>query len=502
MSEVAVCGVFVGPEGEVLVAAVSPLRTFGCFANRPLSVVHGTMHVAGGVRLTELSLEHTAPVREYAFHLRRRGEGQVFLEGAASDSARPLALLLSDEGVASCARFVGSADPDVSLEPFCLPCNPIAWVLARLADGRVCGAGFFDDAADVPGQATLLFRLEGRWEENGTIRFAKRYEKAAGEYTVEYEGRWSEHSITGSWRNALAGSFGSFCARVSSPESEVVALCEGCDACIAPGAPRWKEEAKDSRKEGNGAVWCGNCASGKASLVPDTFAPSRQVHGSSCRQLLLNALTYFAENVFFGSFDSASGAPEEHTYGEALRLAARVVFPKTIGQNSVVVICGPLNWNCVVLTVACVLRRIPLVSLERRELVAPCCIGLSVAAVFDCAEQLTLSDSATVDFDFDRLIQGGEVPAPEAPVAYLPTSGTSGAVPRLALFSDALCLPSEGLVRFFVFFFFFSSFFLGFDDAVCAGGCERVRSQLFAVSFVHGSIWRLALPVSSREFDR
>jgi hypothetical protein len=330
-------------------------------------------------------------------------------------------------------------------------------VLSRLADGRVCGAGFFDDAADVPGQATLLFRLEGRWEENGTIRFTKRYEKAAGEYTVDYEGRWSEQSIEGSWRNALAGSFGSFFARVSSPESEVVALCEGCDNCIAPGAPRWKEEeqANDSRKQGGtGAVWCGNCASGVANLVPDTFAPLRQAHGSSCRQLLLNALTSFAENVLFGSFDSDSGTLEEHTYGEALRLATRVVFPKAIGGNDVVVISGPLNWNCVILTVSCVLRGIPLVSLERPDLVAPCCAGLSVAAVYDCAQPLTLSDSPAVDFD--RPIQH-VLPAPESPVAYLPTSGTSGAVPRLALFSDALCLPSEGLVRHIFFFFLFLS---------------------------------------------
>ncbi len=50
-------------------AAVSPLRTFGCFADRPVSLVHGTMHVGGGARLTELSLDRSLPLREYAFHL-------------------------------------------------------------------------------------------------------------------------------------------------------------------------------------------------------------------------------------------------------------------------------------------------------------------------------------------------------------------------------------------------------------------------------------------------
>jgi hypothetical protein len=72
----AVCGVFVGADGEALVAAVSPLRTFGCFVNRPLSLVHGTLHAGGGVRLTELSLVQPEPVREYAFHLRRTQDGE------------------------------------------------------------------------------------------------------------------------------------------------------------------------------------------------------------------------------------------------------------------------------------------------------------------------------------------------------------------------------------------------------------------------------------------
>ncbi len=75
-SEVGACGVFVGAGGEALVAAVSPLRTFGCFAERPTSLLHGTFHAGGGVRLTELCLDRPLPLRDYAFHLRRTEEGR------------------------------------------------------------------------------------------------------------------------------------------------------------------------------------------------------------------------------------------------------------------------------------------------------------------------------------------------------------------------------------------------------------------------------------------
>lgn len=59
-----------------------------------------------------------------------------------------------------------------------VPRNPIAWSLTLLQPAAVTafGCGYFDDAADVPGQPVLFYLLRGSWDEDkGVVRLTKEY---------------------------------------------------------------------------------------------------------------------------------------------------------------------------------------------------------------------------------------------------------------------------------------------------------------------------------------
>jgi len=66
--------------------------------------------------------------------------------------------------------WVGTAEPDVSLVSFCVPANPIRAALSMLTVPAeqpggppatvIFGAGFFDDAADVPGHPVLFYAMQ------------------------------------------------------------------------------------------------------------------------------------------------------------------------------------------------------------------------------------------------------------------------------------------------------------------------------------------------------
>lgn len=152
---------------------------------------------------------------------------------AAADASAPLHVS---------GLWLGEAAPHPSLAGAAVPTNPIRWALSlsRRAHGSAgptaFGAGFFDDAGDVPGSPVLLFVLSGSWEapaaaaagaadgtapgDYGTVRLTKSYHHAAlmGQ-AVEYEGRLGkgpdgEWLLTGAWTNAGEGTHGAFaCCR-------------------------------------------------------------------------------------------------------------------------------------------------------------------------------------------------------------------------------------------------------------------------------------------------
>lgn len=137
--------------------------------------------------------------------------------------------------------WLGQASPDDSLK-YDTPVNPIAWSLALVppAGGpSAFGAGFFDDAGDIPGAPVLVFTLTGSWDAaTGKVDLTKRYtnRNIPEELTVEYTGALHREasggiSIKGTWINALEGTFGVFACLLEPPAPE-------------PGAPAPSKKAK------------------------------------------------------------------------------------------------------------------------------------------------------------------------------------------------------------------------------------------------------------------
>ena len=146
-------------------------------------------------------------------------------EWAAAHLAEPTALRHLS------GLWLGAAVPHPSLADS-VPTNPIKWALSLLhpepgVPVTAFGAGFFDDAADIPGEPVLLFTLSGTWEPGaggeaaagaGVVTLQKQYTGAAAGRAVDYEGRLTRESdgawvLKGTWRNEAEGTFGSFAAR-------------------------------------------------------------------------------------------------------------------------------------------------------------------------------------------------------------------------------------------------------------------------------------------------
>ena len=90
--------------------------------------------------------------------------------------------------------WVGEALPAEGMEHE-VPVNPIKWSLSlcpAAAGPSAFGAGFFDDAADVPGQPVLLFVLKGEFvPETSSVKITKEYcnRNIPEALKVEYEGK-------------------------------------------------------------------------------------------------------------------------------------------------------------------------------------------------------------------------------------------------------------------------------------------------------------------------
>ena len=117
--------------------------------------------------------------------------------------------------------WIGESRPDPSFPDVAV--NPIKWALSLLTpDGgggavSAFGAGFFDDAGDIPGMQILHYTVNGTFDAaSGSVKLKKQYlPPIPPELVVHYEGRLSigedgQPVIAGQWHNALEGTFGVF----------------------------------------------------------------------------------------------------------------------------------------------------------------------------------------------------------------------------------------------------------------------------------------------------
>jgi hypothetical protein len=106
-----------------------------------------------------------------------------------------------------------------------VPVNPIKWSLTlcpAAAGPSAFGAGFFDDAGDIPGQPVLFFVLKGEFvPETSSVKITKEYcnRNIPEALKVEYDGKLQvlpdgQPALAGTWVNALEGTRGSFACRL------------------------------------------------------------------------------------------------------------------------------------------------------------------------------------------------------------------------------------------------------------------------------------------------
>lgn len=205
---------------------------------------------------------------------------------------------------------------------------------------------------------------------------------------------------------------------------KTVVICGGCGRLVEPGVARWRVS------DGRGSL-CQHCRTGSETADPDLFEPDVFVDAKCSRDIAVRAFDQFASRVLLGFFDE-QGRMQTRTYGQVMADAR--LCPKLSDKE--VVVCGPTNyWHCV-LSLACLLQDVVIISLESRELATQL---FPTTRVFDSATFVPSQEgerwaaSTATRYSIDT-------------VCFLPTSGTTGA-PKLARFSEELCLPSEGFVN-------------------------------------------------------
>jgi len=117
--------------------------------------------------------------------------------------------------------WIGEAVPNAEFAAD-IPPNPIKWACSLLSSApkgaSIVGAGFFDDAADVPGQPILFYTLKGDYDPgDGSVVITKTYDSkvVAAHISVTYRGRVSFQEsgtpcMSGTWVNNAEGSHGTF----------------------------------------------------------------------------------------------------------------------------------------------------------------------------------------------------------------------------------------------------------------------------------------------------
>lgn len=381
--------------------------------------------------------------------------------------------------------WCGAASPAAELAPFGIPVNPCFWSLCIVPSARVVfGAGYFDDAGDVPGRPLLRFLLAGTVaQDDGRLIFRKIYEPSVADApVVHYEARVvvvsdTETRLEGTWRNEDV--FGVLGARLEhAPHcSPHMALCADCGALLSPGRPRWTcvqptcDYIACTHCRKLDATECATATHVDGHRVVPSFTvqlpPMPRVH--SVAELVHAALRLHSERTFMRWASDRS-----LTYGAAGMLVARVamtLFERDAALRGNLIRARPLCLvvanqspmaNIVLLgaalagyTVAHASASLPLGSLAGIvELLKPSAVLRSRDAaalgidstVFDADPEIANDDATSLNALIRRSTATLDVITPDrlrstSVAVVLFTSGSSG-VPKAARFSESLALPA------------------------------------------------------------
>lgn len=427
------------------------------------------------------SIDVAAPTVEWRGAVR---DGALLVLRRVGDDSERLTMHLEARNPAlhHSGAWTGAAAPHADLAPFGLPTNPAFWSLSILPSVRlVFGAGFFDDAGDVPGRPMLRFTLKGVVDANGVVRFRKVYEPLVTDAPiVEYEARLlvsdggAECRIEGTWKNGDA--HGDLCVFLEGANSTPhMALCTVCGSLLPPGCPRFA-----SVEPAFEFVACLHCRPLSA-VAAETFEghaikPMLTVQSpplpvvQCAAELVHAALTTHADRVLFRWLRSKT-----LTYGETGALVARVsallfdrdraALENVLRKRPVclVIANSSVMGNIVLLaatlagyTVAHASESLPGTTLQQlRALLSPSLVIRAATAAADIGDSLVFEEdpqcTSGSSQSINRLLQFGQrvalsdiVPdraAADSTAFILFTSGSTG-LPKAARFSETLALPA------------------------------------------------------------
>ena len=187
---------------------------------------------AGTAELTESYADGQKLV--FTADLEASEDGATVLKGTWVDTADPAnsggfaVELQPAAGADHAGLWIGEAVPDPAFADD-VPTNPIVWALTYRRSPppempHFWGAGYFDDAGDIPGSPVLFYTLQGGTGSTRTPDgFVKRYSAPVpAELSVNYteikttgvEGPGGGVALVGQWANPLEGCFGNFGAQL------------------------------------------------------------------------------------------------------------------------------------------------------------------------------------------------------------------------------------------------------------------------------------------------
>ena len=289
--------------------------------------------------------------------------------------------------------WLGIANPDISLEDFYIPINPIHWCLSILkvnakGDNIVFGSGFFNDSADVPNQPVIFYTLDGVYNmEKNELKINKIYEvaKQTEGYVIKYKGKLFEmekdHWIEGTWKNKKGGSFGNFKCKKQPTTTTLtshIIVCKLCSKMIFPGATRWFEPSKMHSFD----VYCENCyisndIDNKEQLKPEIIVDMPIAESPCSSQLIHNAFNLFSDFIFlrYHSFENQDRI-ETMTYGQTYEYVTKffygfraicqelAVYDANLPNRPLVAFCDDLSVIYIVAMLGCLLDNCVLVPMH------------------------------------------------------------------------------------------------------------------------------------------
>ncbi|KNC48563.1 fatty-acid-coa ligase FadD [Thecamonas trahens ATCC 50062] len=383
-------------------------------------------------------------------------------------------LMLVEPGASLAGVWKGEAVPAPELAPFCIPTNPITWVLAPIPDrgDAVVGAGFFDDAADVPGQPVIAFTVTGTCTVEGDenkLKLVKQYEynEAVENYAVDYVGVWdkSAQAVSGSWRNELGGSHGSFHARRLDPSTAVSAatlVCAECATLCTPG----DEFHECIACRSPGYIACAACAPTSPhtasagaghTLDPQRLYAPQQVRGETCAELVVAALDAFASRPFIASRSTGGWLTYADIAATARGWTRQLAPHAPAGKVVLLGDMSPAYVSAMVGTIAAGVVVVPIDGALPIETLAAVGAKVAPVAVLCSADYVAKAEAmnAGTVIVYEEDATDGASPDDESPgpqleipardrgdlAALLFTSGSTG-VPKGAMYTEAMLLPT------------------------------------------------------------